>query len=464
MKNSSYDPEEDRWTLVQPMHAKRLGVGVAVVNRLLYAVGGFDGKERLASMECYHPENNAWTILPSMKIGRSGSGVAALNQYIYVVGGFDGSRQLSSVERYDTEHQVWDSVQPIKIARSALSLTVLDGKLFAMGGFDGHEFTAAVEVYDPILDKWEEGTPLTSGRSGHASAVIYQPSGAAPYMEGVENLDPNKKPPCPPDTDNNNGEPSNSQTYKPYKPDDGSFTSFTGNRCQQCSDTQNSNTLETVNSFPVPRLNVVNLQNEVFDPNASISSINEQRATQTIRSENIMRSADQNISIAPLSPDSLMDTESTDSSEWHDVDEENPKKYRRKSIDSKESGFSSSFSEPNPMATLVDPESIFGSKKNAENAKSSSCNFQCSVNKLKNSFKQNITDFVTAALTPSPSPSTSTLPIPSTSADFCNTGNSSCSGGSSVSPSSSSNSGNRTNPESRKSCLLKKYYKCKMKN
>lgn len=73
----SYDPDNDRWTLVQPMHFKRLGVGVAVVNRMLYAIGGFNGEARLTSIECYHPENNAWTILPPMKTGRSGAGVAA---------------------------------------------------------------------------------------------------------------------------------------------------------------------------------------------------------------------------------------------------------------------------------------------------------------------------------------------------------------------------------------------------
>lgn len=186
------------------MHSKRLGVGVAVVNRLLYAIGGFDGVNRLATVECYHPENNAWTSLPSMAIGRSGAGksnfsgrgdflltfhclgVAALNQYIYVVGGFDGQAQLSSVERYDTEQQIWEMVAEIRIARSALSLTVLDGKLYAMGGFDGQQFLAIVEVYDPVRNTWEEGTPLTSGRSGHASAVIYQPCGMNAFGEGVE--------------------------------------------------------------------------------------------------------------------------------------------------------------------------------------------------------------------------------------------------------------------------------------
>ncbi|XP_021693093.1 kelch-like ECH-associated protein 1 [Aedes aegypti] len=170
-----YDPELDKWALVQPMHSKRLGVGVAVVNRLLYAIGGFDGQDRLTTVECYHPENNEWTMVPPMTIGRSGTGVAALHQYIYVVGGFDGTRQLDSVERFDTELQTWDTVAPIKVARSALSLTVLDGKLYAMGGYDGTNFLGIVEVYDPATNTWQDGTPLTTGRSGHASAVIYAP-------------------------------------------------------------------------------------------------------------------------------------------------------------------------------------------------------------------------------------------------------------------------------------------------
>ncbi|PNF14489.1 Kelch-like ECH-associated protein 1 [Cryptotermes secundus] len=168
-----YDPEEDRWTSVKPMHTKRLGVGVAVVNRLLYAIGGYDGTERLGSGECYHPENNAWNMITPMTTQRSGAGVAALNQYIYVVGGYDGNRQLNTVERYDTEKDSWDSVSSIRTARSALSLTVLDGKLYAMGGYDGQTFLNIVEVYDPERDVWEEGQPLTSGRSGHASAVSY---------------------------------------------------------------------------------------------------------------------------------------------------------------------------------------------------------------------------------------------------------------------------------------------------
>ncbi|XP_076652571.1 kelch like ECH associated protein 1 isoform X2 [Halictus rubicundus] len=168
-----YDPDMDAWSNVKSMHIKRLGVGVAVVNRLLYAIGGFDGTNRLNSVECYHPENDEWTMVSPMKSSRSGAGVANLSQYIYVVGGYDGTRQLNSVERYDTEKDLWEFVSSVTIARSALSVTVLDGKLYAMGGYDGENFLRIVEIYNPAEDVWEQGEPMTSGRSGHASAVSY---------------------------------------------------------------------------------------------------------------------------------------------------------------------------------------------------------------------------------------------------------------------------------------------------
>lgn len=60
--------------MVKSMHFKRLAMGVAVVNRLLYAIGGYDGIERHKSAECYHPENNEWTLISPMHTQRSGAG------------------------------------------------------------------------------------------------------------------------------------------------------------------------------------------------------------------------------------------------------------------------------------------------------------------------------------------------------------------------------------------------------
>lgn len=51
-----------------------LGVGVTVVNRLLYAIGGFDGKNRLQSVERYNPDEDSWTYVAEMSTPRSGAG------------------------------------------------------------------------------------------------------------------------------------------------------------------------------------------------------------------------------------------------------------------------------------------------------------------------------------------------------------------------------------------------------
>lgn len=69
-----YDPERDQWQLVASMMTRRIGVGVAVINRLLYAVGGFDGSNRLSSCECYNPDRDEWKTMAPMNTVRSGAG------------------------------------------------------------------------------------------------------------------------------------------------------------------------------------------------------------------------------------------------------------------------------------------------------------------------------------------------------------------------------------------------------
>lgn len=48
-----FDPQTMEWKMVAPMSKRRCGVGVAVLNDLLYAVGGHDGQSYLNSIERY---------------------------------------------------------------------------------------------------------------------------------------------------------------------------------------------------------------------------------------------------------------------------------------------------------------------------------------------------------------------------------------------------------------------------
>ena len=58
------------------MSTRRIGVGCAVLNRLLFAVGGFDGVNRLSSVECYDPERDEWRTVAPMNTMRSGAGLS----------------------------------------------------------------------------------------------------------------------------------------------------------------------------------------------------------------------------------------------------------------------------------------------------------------------------------------------------------------------------------------------------
>ncbi len=63
------------------------------------------------------------------------TGVVAIRQHIYAVGGYDSRSQLRSVERYDAEQNIWEYMASMVHPRSALSATVLDGQIWVFGEY-----------------------------------------------------------------------------------------------------------------------------------------------------------------------------------------------------------------------------------------------------------------------------------------------------------------------------------------
>ena len=59
------DARTAEWRCVAPMSKRRCGVGVAVLNDLLYAVGGHDGQSYLNSIERYF---HFFVLIPSLSI------------------------------------------------------------------------------------------------------------------------------------------------------------------------------------------------------------------------------------------------------------------------------------------------------------------------------------------------------------------------------------------------------------
>lgn len=64
-----YDPKTGRWIEISRMNQCRFGVGCALLDNYVYAVGGSDGTN-LKSVERYDPETNRWTFVAPMSTAR----------------------------------------------------------------------------------------------------------------------------------------------------------------------------------------------------------------------------------------------------------------------------------------------------------------------------------------------------------------------------------------------------------
>ncbi|CAJ0963152.1 unnamed protein product [Ranitomeya imitator] len=167
-----FDPIANRWEKCQPMTTARSRVGVAVVNGLLYAIGGYDGQSRMSTVEAYNPESDSWSRVGSMNSKRSAMGTVVLDGQIYVCGGYDGSCSLNSVETYSPETDKWSVVTPMSSNRGAAGVTVFEGRIYVSGGHDGLQIFNTMEYYNHHTATWHPVANMLNKRCRHGAASL----------------------------------------------------------------------------------------------------------------------------------------------------------------------------------------------------------------------------------------------------------------------------------------------------
>lgn len=66
---------------------------------MLFAVGGWCSGDAIASVERFDPQTNDWKMVSPMSKRRCGVGVAVLNDLLYAVGGMNSS-PIGHILRY----------------------------------------------------------------------------------------------------------------------------------------------------------------------------------------------------------------------------------------------------------------------------------------------------------------------------------------------------------------------------
>jgi N-acetylneuraminic acid mutarotase len=170
-----YEAEEDSWHTAPPLPAGTAGPSAAVLDGLVYVIGGFvDGAnvwtgER--SLQIYDPDAEEWTVGTDPPVGRCRAGAAALGGAMLVVGGEVECDvgYWDRVDVYQPQEGTWAAGTPLLYASQHLACATVGGRLYALGGNGGENL---VQVHEPDAEAWRLGTSMPEARAGHAATAL----------------------------------------------------------------------------------------------------------------------------------------------------------------------------------------------------------------------------------------------------------------------------------------------------
>lgn len=172
-----YDPEEDRWTLTQPMPTLRSGLVAAVLKGVVYVMGGgfknADGSFNfLTVVELFNPTDDSWRKGPSLRMRHDAPSAIVHRENLYLFAGHHPEATggpltdpaFSDSERFDPENNHWEEIPPLPTPRFSLGNALVGEKIWVMGGgaFKENRFQNfdLIEIYDPAQKKWEKENGL----------------------------------------------------------------------------------------------------------------------------------------------------------------------------------------------------------------------------------------------------------------------------------------------------------------
>lgn len=179
------------------MPTARGALGVAVVNGLIYAIGGiaswnssFNVGTSTATVEIYNPSSNSWSTGVPLPQPLDSFGVAVSNGTIYVIAGESKGNVVNTVYSFNPATSTsWSTMSNLPLGRQSLGAVANStGLIFAVGGMYGLASnpvtTAETDVYNPATNSWSTLSPMPSPAYGMAVVDV-----VAGSQEAVQVLD-----------------------------------------------------------------------------------------------------------------------------------------------------------------------------------------------------------------------------------------------------------------------------------
>jgi hypothetical protein len=152
-----FDPAAKRWETRKNMLRPRMNHSVAVLGSRIFVFGGQAGSAVDSALydvvDVYEPVNDSWTTWAShMPRYRSGAGLAVVDGIVFLIGGFNRAEGLlASVEQFDAMRDIWAEREPLGVARSGVCAFATGQTIQAFGGEGGSGSLSIAETYNPTL-------------------------------------------------------------------------------------------------------------------------------------------------------------------------------------------------------------------------------------------------------------------------------------------------------------------------
>ncbi|XP_026869845.2 kelch-like protein 6 [Electrophorus electricus] len=211
-----YNASLNKWIQIEYMNTGRWRHKMAVLGGKIYALGGFDGIQRLKCVEAYDPFHNCWTKATSLLLSVSSFSATSYGRCIYVIGGgpngklatnslqcfeqpankwtlknpmpieakctnavtfrdsiFVAGGAMKALFSYSPDRDIWTLVTPLGCERASCGIAACNNKLFITGGRDDkNEVIATVLCWDPQAKRLTEECVLPRGVSHHGSVTL----------------------------------------------------------------------------------------------------------------------------------------------------------------------------------------------------------------------------------------------------------------------------------------------------
>ncbi|XP_066293455.1 kelch-like protein 26 isoform X3 [Branchiostoma lanceolatum] len=150
-----YDPRWNKWFELEPLLDPRSEFCLVALDRSMYAVGGWKGKEINTTVEKYSFEEDRWEYAASLDVGLHGHACCVHGNRVYISGGRSIARGRNGFRLYDPESGVTE-LSPLRHARSNHAMAAVPGGFLVFGGENGTTTIAQVEMYSLGGNCWME--------------------------------------------------------------------------------------------------------------------------------------------------------------------------------------------------------------------------------------------------------------------------------------------------------------------